>query len=175
MRKLKLFVWVLGLSSALTAMAQPQSGDWEFTLGGAGSADNEFETGGFNINGSIGYFFNPHLEVALRQGVGLAAFQEHASNEWSGNTRAAIDWHFVFGKVVPFIGANIGIDYNEHDSSGSLAPELGVKCYVHEKTFLFLMGEYRWFWDKIEDIDNNADNGRFVFTLGVGFNIGGHR
>jgi len=175
MRKLKLFVCTLGLAFALPAMAQPQSGDWEFTLGGGGSADNEFETGGAAVNGSIGYFFNPNLEVGIRQAVGFDKFSEQRDEEWSGSTRAAIDWHFTLGKFVPFIGANIGIDYNEHDNAWNVAPELGFKYYVYEKTFLFTLAEYRWYWDKLENIDNNADSGRFVFTVGIGFNVGGHR
>jgi hypothetical protein len=174
MKKLKLIICAVGLSFAIPAMAQPQAGDWEFTLGGSGTADNEFETGGFVLNGSVGYFLNPNFEVGLRQGVGFAGFSE-ASEEWSGSTRVAADWHFLLGKFVPFIGANIGIDYNEHDNSWNLAPEVGFKYYVHEKTFLFALGEYRWFWDKISDVDNNADDGRFALTVGIGFNLGGHR
>jgi hypothetical protein len=27
-------------------MAQPQAGDWEFTLGGSGISDQDFDTGG---------------------------------------------------------------------------------------------------------------------------------
>jgi hypothetical protein len=172
MKKLKLIICALGLSSALPLMAQPQSGDWEFTLGGGGSADNEFDTGGFNLTGSGGYFVNQNFEVGVRQGVNFVGSDD---SEWAGSTRLAADWHFLLGKFVPFIGANIGLDYNEDDSAWNLAPEIGVKYYVYEKTFLFALGEYRWYWDKLRDVDNNFDDGRFAVTVGIGFNVGGHR
>jgi hypothetical protein len=44
---------------------------------------------------------------------------------------------------------------------------------VHERTFVFAMGEYRWFFDDFDDIEDNSDDGSFAFTVGIGFNIGG--
>ena len=35
------------------------------------------------------------------------------------------------------------------------------------------MGEYRWLFDDLDDAEDNADDGHFAFTVGVGFNIGG--
>lgn len=159
--------------AAPVALAQPNAGDWEFTLGGGGDANNDFNHGGFNVAGSVGYFFTPNFEAAVRQNV---IYDSHSNDDaWAGSTRVALDYNFLFDKFVPFVGANVGLDYNEHDSSWGIGPEAGIKYFVHDKTFLFVMGEYRWLFDKLDQIDNNADDGRFVFTLGIGFNIGGRR
>ena len=160
----------LGLSSANTVLAQPETGDWEFTLGGSGSADQEFDSGGFGLNGSVGYFFNPNLELGLRQSLN---YNSEADNEFAGSTRAAVDWHFTqLGKFVPFVGVNTGIDYNSDENTWGIGPELGFKYYVMPKTFIMAMGEYRWYFDDFSEIDNNADDGAFVFTVGIGFNFG---
>jgi len=163
----------LAAASAIPLMAQPQGGDWEFTLGGTGDSDQDFDRGGFGVNGSVGYFFNPNFELALRQNVNYSA--RTSDDEWAGSTRAALDYHFLLGRFVPFIGGNFGIDYNEDDNSWGIGPEAGLKFFVHERTFLLAMGEYRWSFDRFRDADNNFDDGHFVFTLGVGFTFGGRK
>jgi hypothetical protein len=169
---IKSCIIALALASASSALAQPQGGDWEFTLGGGGGVDQDFEAGTGSINGSMGYFFNPNFEVAVRQSINLDALT--SDEEWSGSTIVAADWHFVFGsKFVPFIGLTTGLTYTEDDSAWSVGPELGFKYYVHERTFIFLSGEYRWFFDELESIDENSDDGSFAFLVGVGFTIGG--
>ena len=67
-----------------SVLAQPQGGDWEFTLGGSGDSNSRFSRGGFGLNGSAGYFLNPNIEFSLRQGV---SYDAHAANE-----------HLVVGK-----------------------------------------------------------------------------
>jgi hypothetical protein len=167
----KCLVIALILAAAPAVMAQPSAGDWEFTLGGGGDSDNDFHRGGFSLIGSAGYFFTPNFEAGLRQSV---TYDAHTRDDaWAGSTRAAFDYHFLLGKFVPFVGGNFGLEYNERDSEWAIGPEIGAKYYVYEKTFLFLMGEYRWFFDRLSAIDNNADDGRFLFTVGIGFNVGG--
>lgn len=171
MKKLKLLLFGLALS-ALPVFAQPETGDWEFTLGGSGSADDDFDTGGFGVNGSFGYFINQNFEASIRQTVNFVGDRDE---EWSGSTRAAIDWHFLLGKFVPFIGANGGLTYTEDDARWSIAPEIGMKYFVHDKTFIFALGEYRWFPDGIRNFGGNFDHGNFLATIGIGFNLGGRR
>lgn len=168
---IKSSVCALALAGAIPMMAQPQAGDWEFTLGGGGSSDQDFDHGGFGLDASFGYFLTQNFEVALRQNVNFQGFS--SDEEWSGSTRVAADWHFILGQFVPFIGANIGLIYTEDGSAWGAGPELGFKYYVHERTFIFAMGEYRWFFDDLDDAEDNADDGHFAFTVGVGFNIGG--
>lgn len=173
-KTLKHTLFALAFAAAIpTALAQPQAGDWEFTLGGGGSADHSFNTGGVGINGSFGYFLNDNFEVGLRQTVNFV--DAGRDEEWSGATRLAADWHFQLGKFVPFVGLSFGLDYNEDDSVWGIGPEVGVKYYVYDKTFLFVTGEYRWLFDDFGDVDNNADDGRFALVIGVGFNFGARR
>jgi hypothetical protein len=170
-KTLKNSLFALGLAAAVPAvLAQPQAGDWEFTLGGGGGSDTDFNNGGVRVDAGFGYFFNENLEVALRQNISFA--DSGVDEEWGGSTIAAIDWHFQLGKFVPFIGANFGLDYNEDDSVWGIGPEVGVKYYVHEKTFLFVRGDYRWLFDDFGEADNNADDGRFNLYFGIGFNFG---
>ncbi len=169
---IKSCLFALALASASSTFAQPQAGDWEFTLGGGGASDQDFERGNAGVNGSIGYFYNPNFEIALRQSVDFDALT--SDEEWAGSTMLAADWHFVFdSKFVPFIGISTGATYTEDDMSWSVGPELGFKYYVHERTFVFLSAEYRWFFDELEHIDDNSDDGSFAFLVGVGFTIGG--
>jgi hypothetical protein len=172
MNKLKACkLMALALTSAAPVFAQPRDGDWEFTLGGSGTANQDFNHGGFGVDAGLGYFFNPNLEVGVRQNL---TYNSDAASEFSGSTRAAVDWHFQLGKFVPFVGANIGMIYNSDDITGELGPELGFKYYVHPETFIMVMGEYRWFFSDFGDIGDNADQGAFVFTVGIGFNFGRH-
>jgi hypothetical protein len=161
----------LALSGAIPLMAQPQAGDWEFTLGGSGDADQDFDRGGAGINGSFGYFYNENFEMSVRQSVNFDG--RGNDDEWAGSTRLAADWHFLLGKFVPFVGANFGLTYTEDDSAWGIGPEVGFKYYVHERTFIFALGEYRWHFDELDQLDDTADDGSFAFTVGVGFNVGG--
>ena len=175
MKKLKLLLTAVALSCAIPAMAQPTAGDWEVELGGNAISDNDFDGGGFSVTGTLGYFYTDNLEISLRQNVGLNAPSD-APDTWSGFTAIAVDWNFQLGQFVPFVGANIGYSYAERrDESWFAAPEVGVKYYVHEKTYIFARGEYQWFFDKVRRADNSFDEGNFVLALGIGFNIGGNR
>ena len=174
---IKSSVFALAAAGAIPLMAQPQAGDWEFTLGGSGASDQDFDAGSAGINGTIGYFFNENFELGVRQSgsfdAGGFSGPDNADEEWAGSTSLFADWHFVLGKFVPFIGANIGLIYTEDDSAWGAGPEVGFKYYVHERTFIFGMAEYRFNFEDFDDADDNADDGHFAFTVGVGFNVGG--
>lgn len=162
-----LLITTVACLMTMTAQAQPQANDWEFTLGGSGYADNEFDSGAFTLGGSIGYFYTENWEIGLRQTLGFTSSGER----WRGSSRLATDYHFLLGKFVPFIGANIGYIYgDDFDDTWAAAPEVGVKFYVHENTFIFAVGEYQFFFDKARDADDNFDDGQFALTVGVGFN-----
>ena len=168
MKLTKNILLVAALLCATPVFAQPEAGDWEFTLGGSGSADNEFDSGGFSVAGSFGYFATENVEVGVRQGLGFAS----SGDVWDGSTRLFVDYHFLVGKFVPFIGANIGYVYGtDFDDTFAAAPEVGFKYYVREKTFVFAAAEYLWFFDEARAADDNFDDGRFEFTAGIGFNL----
>ncbi len=166
-----LFVAALALLPAI-ANAQPRAQDWEITLGGSGSNNRGFTQADFAVNGSIGYFFTPQLEVSLRQGISYA--DHNNGTDWLGNTRGAVDYHFtnLFGKFVPYVGANVGYAYGENfNDTWEAAPEAGLKFYVHERTFLFVQGEYQFFFRNGGGAGEGFKHGQFIYSLGIGFNL----
>jgi len=150
-----------------------QPGDWELTLGGGGSNGSDFDGTTFSVNGSLGYFFTENVEVALRQTIGYTDITGASGSTWSGSTRVAADFHFDLGRWQPFVGANIGYIYGEVTNDTFIAgPEAGVKFFVNDTTFVFVMAEYQFFFDSGDDADDigeTIDDGQFVYTLGLGF------
>jgi hypothetical protein len=49
--------------------------------------------------------------------------------------------------------------------------EGGAKYYVKPKTFIFAMVEYQWLFNSGNDVANNFDDGRFLYSLGIGFHF----
>jgi hypothetical protein len=148
----------------------PLKGDWELTLGGSASNDKDFENGGFSLDASIGYFLTDAIEVALRQGFNFSDFSGDSS--WNGSTRGAIDYHFNLDRFRPFVGANFGGFYGDGVTDTFAAGlEGGAKFYVKPKTFIFAMIEYQWLFNDGDDVDDNFDDGRFLYSLGIGFNF----
>ncbi len=149
----------------------PQQGDWELTLGGQGSNDKDFDAGSFGASGTLGYFVTDSWELALRQQVSFAD-SDTAGSRWNGSSRGAIDYHFDFERVQPFVGANFGYRYGDDTEESFLAGlEAGLKYYVKPKTFIFARGEYGWIFDDADEAEDTFDDGRFLYALGIGFNF----
>ena len=166
-----LFVSALALLPAI-ANAQPRAQDWEITLGGTGNNNRGFTEATFAVSGSIGYFFTPQIEVSLRQGVTYS--DQNNGTAWQGNSRGAVDYHFtnLFGKFVPYVGGNLGYAYGDNfNDTFEAGPEVGLKFYVHERTFLFVNAEYEFFFRNSGAAGTGFKHGQFVYTLGVGFNL----
>lgn len=146
----------------------PSAGSREVTLSGTGTNDNDFDSGSFGISGSYGWYVDRNLEVSLRQTINWADIGGDGS--FGGSTRLAVDWHFDLGRWRPFIGANIGMVYGEDvNDTGIIGPEVGVKYFVNNTTFVLAQTEYQYFWDKGSEITDNFDDGAFVHTIGLGF------
>lgn len=150
----------------------PEAGDVEFTLGANGNNDNEFDSGGFSGATSLGYFFNEHVELGLRHSMSFFDADD-VDATFAATTRAFGDFHFDLDRFQPFLGANIGIRYGngEIDETGTIAPEAGLKFFALENAFVLAMAEYQWFFNEVDDLDDTADDGQFVYTLGLGFNF----
>jgi hypothetical protein len=140
-------------------------GAWELRLSGAGSNDNDFNNGGFSVGADIGYYLTDAWEVGVRQNFTFAT-SDSAGSSWTGATRVFLDYNFnAWGKIVPFVGANVGYLYGEDtDSSWIAAPEAGIKWYVKPETFLFFQAEYQW------PVQDRFEDGVFVYSLGFGIN-----
>jgi len=168
-----LFVSALAILPATVASAQvrvPMQGDWEIRLGGGGSNNQDFNAGSFNIDGSLGYYLSKQLEVSLRQSVSYG--DNNNGTAWNGSTRVALDLNFDLGKFQPYVGANIGFVYGDSVSdTWAAAPEAGVRFYVLDRTFIFGQAEYQFFFRDSGGIGDGFDNGQFVYSLGIGFNL----
>ena len=160
---------------SLPAATQAQvENPWELTLGGGATNSNDFDGFSGDIRGSIGYFFTENLELSLRQSVqyndiGGAAGDGSA---WNASTRVAFDIHFPLGDrghIVPFVGGNIGFVYGESVvDTWAAAPEVGLKIFLNSTTFVFVQGEYQFFFEDGDDADDAFDDGAFVYSVGLG-------
>jgi hypothetical protein len=147
----------------------PREEDWEITLGGSGSNDNDFDTGSLSWSGSVGYFFRQRQEVGVRQSLGYADFGDSV---WNGSTRIFYDYHLGEGAFRPVVGANFGWVYGDTvKETLAAAPEAGVKWYLTDTAFLFFLAEYQFFFEDADDADDTFDDGSFVHTIGIGVRL----
>lgn len=145
----------------------PPDGAWEFTLGGGGSNDQDFDNGSANLQGSAGKFLSEKSELGVRQSVSYADF---GSSQWNASTRVFFDYHFGDGPFRPLIGANLGYVYGDTvNETFAAAPEAGFKWYMTPTAFVFLLAEYQFFFEDADDANDAFDDGSFVYSLGVGF------
>lgn len=139
---------------------------WELTLNGAGFSDETFNGGQFSIGGSLGRFLTNDLEVAVRQTTGYS----DVTNNWSGSTRVAADYHFGDDHLRPFVGASAGYVYGgEFRDTWAIGPEAGVKFFVDDDTFIYGSLGYDFFSRKATNEEGDFRNGQFVYGVGIGF------
>lgn len=145
----------------------PQEGEWELTLAGSGSNDKDFETGGFNLEVDASCYFSELLSAGVRQNVG---FSDNAESSWNGSTSVFGQFHFGDTPLRPFVGLSGGYLYGDDVQDTFFGgPEAGVRYYVKPETFLFGRASYQFLFDSGDEIDDQFDDGRFLYTVGVGF------
>lgn len=173
------------------------SGTREFALGAAGASDRKFSGSDGGASGSLGWYLNGATEVLIRQslnfstgnrslvtppaggantgtGTGQVALTPQAGRrQWSAATRVAVDQHFsTSGPFRPFIGANFGGTYGRSvRDTWAAGLEAGAKAYVQPRTFIVLLVEYGWFFNRARSLDNRFRDGQFTYSAGVGFNF----
>ena len=164
-----LMIAVLGFVLAPgVAMAQFQTGDKELTLSGNGSSDNDLDRTSFSMEAGFGYFYSKNLEVLVRQGVFIV--DRPGANSWNGSTRLGLDYHFDLQQYQPFLGASIGYLYGDDVEETFLAgPEAGIKAFVNSTTFILASVEYQVLFEDADEANDQFDDGRFVYNLGLGF------
>ena len=144
------------------AQAQFDEGDWEVTIAGSGSSDDEFDNTALSVGFSVGYFFNDNLEAGLRQTVAFSDV-EGAGSDFAGSTTGFADYHFDMDEWQPFVGAFIGYSYGDAvDEDGVWGPEGGVKYFVNSTTFVAFTVQY------VIGFDSDTDE-FFNYQLAVGF------
>lgn len=161
---------VLSFGAATVSAAPAEGRQWELLLAGAGSSDNEFDGGGFQLNAQVGYYFTDALQVNVRQSAGYSDFGD---SSWNAGTRVGVDYHFDLGadqRVVPFVGVAAGYLYGDATNDTWIAgPEGGVKFYVNDTTFIYGSVAYEFLFDDAEEADDSFSDGQFVYAVGVGF------
>ncbi|MGV8843598.1 MAG: hypothetical protein ACOH2I_10265 [Pseudomonas sp.] len=153
------------------ALAIPVTGDQEVTLGGAGSSDKEFDTTVFALQGSWGQYLSDASLWGIRQTIN-ARDQEGESVKFDGSTRAFYDYHFGNGNTRPFVGVSLGGLYGDDvDDTFMAGPEIGIKHWVMDKTFITAMMEYQFLFKSGSEADDRFDDGAFFYSVGVGYNF----
>jgi hypothetical protein len=165
-------VFVLGLGGG-KAQAAPEQGASELLVSGGFFHAEGSDSGNLNADLSYGFYLTPGWQVGLRQALNYN-FIDDARDFWVATTSPFINYHFRLTPiVVPYLGAFMGLVWNDRDTSGTVGPQAGIKFFVHERTFLNLGYRYEWFFDHIDTIDDNTSRGNHVFNIGVGFTWGG--
>jgi hypothetical protein len=165
---------LLGLivCSILPAAARGQgfvAGDTIFSLFGSGSSDDDLDNTAFGAELSLGYFFRDNLAGEVRQGLSLIDVPG-SDDDWSAATRGALDLYFGTQDVCPFLGVSLGYVYGDAVSDTWVAgPEAGIRLFVNDTTYITALVEYEFFFDDSDEADDAFDDGRFVYSLGLGF------
>lgn len=141
--------------------------DWTMTLGGNGTSDKDFDTTIATVELGLEYFLTDTVAGAVRQGV--SAVDQPGENAWNGSTRLALDYFFPVSPVVPYLGANLGYIYGDGVEESFIGgPEGGIRAFVSESTFINFMVEYQFLFEDADGADEAFDDGRFVYTMGLG-------
>jgi hypothetical protein len=168
LRRIVIATSVLCLILPAAGFAQGFSqGDKVLSLNGTGLSDDEFDNSTFSVSGSFSYFFTDRIEGAIRQMIGFTN-AGHGS-DWNGSTRVAVDYNFDMGRVWPFVGASVGYMYGDpvHDT-GVIGPEVGLRVFVNQTTFILGSIEWDFFFDT-GDNNDSSDDSVFIYTVGIGF------
>lgn len=147
-------------------------GEQEFTIGGAGAANTDFDNTFGGVNFSYGVYLNPTLMWTIRQSVNYSN-PDVGGTQWNGSTRLAFDQHLTArGALRPFVGVNIGGVYGDAVRDTFAAGlEGGLKLYVQPRTFIYAMVEYGWFFRRARSLDDRFRDGQFTWGLGMGYNF----
>lgn len=164
---------LLGQTSIQTSsesLQPPTAGLREFTLGGSGTSNKDFDDSQGGIEFSYGSYLSPVSAWALRQSFTYVN-PDNAGSSWNGSTRLAYDYHFSdAGFSRPFIGASAGRVYGDAvQDSWTAGLEVGSKFFVRSQTFIYALVSYDWLFDRGHQIDDRFDDGRLGWNLGIGY------
>lgn len=163
---------LVGYGASAVQAAPATDSKWELTLVGSGQSDNSFDTTQLSGQVQVGYYFNDQMQVNFRQGITFTDTNGGGS-DFTGASAVGFDYHFDYGqdqRVIPFLGASIGYLYGDGvNDTFEAGPEAGLKWYVNDTTFIFGQVAYLWNFDNGGDAGDNFDDGRFQYSLGVGF------
>lgn len=165
---------VPGMALAAESTYGPVSGDREFSLSGTGTSAKDGDNSNFGVSGDLGWHTSDNMVWGIRQSVNFADIEgENAKNDyWNGSTRLYTDYQFGSNQARPFIGASLGGIYGDGvEDTGFAGLELGLKYYVLENTYILGRGEYQFFFESGNDVNDNFDDGAWAYTVGIGYNF----
>lgn len=153
-----------GKSAPYTADAGPRAGDWEATLTGAGQSDDDLDDNNVGVAGSLGWYYTDNVLFTLKQG--LTTNDTGNSNLINARTVVQASYQWDHGKWQPYLGMNVGAIYGAGiDDEAIFGPEVGMKYYVNESTFVFGSISYE------VPFDECCSDGVVPYALGIGFNF----
>jgi len=151
------------------------AGNWDLTLAGSGSNDQDFHVFSASANAGLGYFLSNMLEVGARQTVNYTSSSPH----WGASTRGFLDVYLDLGQWQPYVGANAGWIYGEAGARPSLSgrdtgvygPEAGVKYFLTTSAYVFGQIEYDRQCHTTTTAAGKRIDGTFIYTLGLGIKL----
>lgn len=149
-----------------TADPGPNAGNWEATLTGTGQSDDEFNSSAFGVTGSLGRYLTENWLVTFKQGLTLDEETALSGDSTLVNGRSVLQgaYQFDMAKWQPYIGMNVGYLYGAStDDEAVFGPEIGLKYFVNESTFMFGNIGYE------VPFDECCNNGTVPYSLGIGF------
>lgn len=163
----------LFLLASSAAMAAPRQGSSELLVSGGFFHQEGSDDGSLNADLNYGWYLTPGWQVGIRQALNYT-FIDDRRDFWLATTSPFINYNFrLTDIIVPYLGAFLGLVWNDNDVTGTIGPQAGVKFFVHDAAFLNLGYRYEFFFNKFRAIDNNASDGNHVFNIGIGFHWGG--
>jgi hypothetical protein len=155
------------------AYALPVPGDSEALISGGLSHTQGSDSGNFNFDLSYGYFLSPGWEIGFRQALDYN-FIDDGSDSWQATTTPFLHYNFRFNRVlVPYLGVQGGIVWNDRDVTGTAGPAAGVKLFVSDQTFVNIGYRYNWYFYSFESAKNNITHGNHIVNIGLGYAWGG--
>jgi hypothetical protein len=154
-----------------TEFPGPEAGDWELTLSGNGTSNNDFDGHVLGASGSIGKYIHENVLLGARQSVNFADV-ENGDDVINAATRGFADYVFNLGRLRPYVGVSAGGIYGEQvNDTFAAGPEVGLKYYADNNTFVFAQSEYQITFTDADEAGEAADDGQFFHTIGIGFNF----
>jgi hypothetical protein len=142
---------------------------WEFTLGGSGNSNEDFDAGGAQATASVGYYFNEVVELSARQSSSYFDGTPSGDGSWASQSRVALDLHIPLQYVAPYGGVNWGYSYGDLVNDSMVAgPEAGVKFYLKDDVLLLAGVEWEFFFDKDDSLNAAFKDGQLIYVLSLG-------
>ncbi len=142
----------------------PHAGNWEATLTGTGQSDDDFDEPNLGVAGSLGYYYSKNVLFTFKQAMLESSANDSTLISARSVMQAAYQWDYA--KWQPYMGVNIGGIYGAGvDDEAIVGPEVGIKYFVNESTFVFGNVAYE------VPVDDCCRDGVVPYSVGIGFDF----